>query len=607
MTQLTPVVLDFETYFDDEYTLKKLTTETYVRDPRFEAHGVGLYFPAKGRSVWVPQDQVHSVFAAMDWTKVMAVAHHAQFDGLILSHHYGKSPAKWVCTMSLARMVRGLHNRVSLAALAEAYGMAEKSVPYNAMRGMHWGQMYPELRQTLADGCLHDCELTWGVLTQLMRYAPPAEELHLIDLTVRMFTEPVLEGDRALLTRVAEEEAANKERILSELGVGRDDLQSADRFVQLLEAEGVEVEYKAGKKGPIPAIAKTDDFMKGLLDDADERVATLASARLQVRSTIDETRAGRLGSIASRGRLPVYLNYYGAHTGRWSGGDRINLQNLPRKSDLRTAIIAPQGFVLSIVDAAQIECRILNTFAEQHDVVEAFRTGADLYSRLASRFYGRPINKKDNPTERHLGKTLELGCGYGMGSGKLQITCRRGALGGPPIFLKQDEATAAIDTYRSTHQAVVALWKTAGRMIAALAGTNTPVDWNCVRVETGRLALPNGAWNHYPDLQHDPSAGSYGEWTYQGRNGRIKLYGAKLVENLIQALARIATSQAMLRVQKAGIKIATMSHDETVCVLPASEAEAQHAFIIQEMRRPLPWLPNCPLEAEGSLSERYEK
>lgn len=596
------LVLDFETYFDSEYTLKKMTTEAYIRDPRFEAHGVGLYLPDQGKKFWVPREQVQTVFDSLDWPKIACIAHHAQFDGLILNHHYGKRPAFWICTMAAARAVRGTHEKASLAALAEHFGLVEKSVPYAAMQGQRWGQMDPWLKQTLADGCLHDCELTWEVAKQLLP-SLPALEFEMIDLTVRMFTEPALQGDVPLLNQIASEELARKQALLDELGVRAEDLQSADRFVALLEAEGVEVETKPGKNGPIPAIAKTDEFMKGLVDHEDERIAALADVRLSVKSTITQTRAARLAGVAGRGSMPVYLNYCGAHTMRWSGGDNSNLQNLTKKGRLRESIQAPKHYVLSIVDASQIECRILNTFAGQWDVVEAFENGVDQYCRLATSMVGyEVISKQIHPVERGLGKFGELSCGYQVAAEKLERMARNQGLA-----LQPGQANLIVNTYRTTHPAVVALWKTASRMILALAGSSEPVEWQFLKVTTGRITFPTGQSLKYDDLEFDPGAGQYGEWTYRSRSGRARLYGGKLVENLIQWLARMATAEAMARVKGAGIKIATMSHDETVCVLPVSEAEAQHMFIIEQMRKRLDWLPRCPLDAEGVLSERYVK
>lgn len=601
------ITLDFETFFSDTYTLKKMTTEAYIRDPQFQVHGVGIRL-ADGRKFWVPKERVHAAFAAINWTQTMVIAHHAQFDGLILAHHYGVKPAFWICTMSMARMARGLHTSVALGALARAYDFQEKTVPYDAMKGRLWENMEPELQQALGQGCLDDCDLTWGVWEKL-KVGFPQEEMKLIDITVRMFTEPQLEGDVAALEKIKIEEWTAKANFLDELGVSKGDLQSSEKFIQLLESEGVDIEWKDGKNGPIPALAKTDTFMKGLVDNDDPRIASLATARLEVRSTIDETRAGRLAGMARRGKIPVYLNYWGAHTGRWSGGDKVNLQNLPRSSPLRFSLKAPEGYLLSVVDAAQIECRVLNTFAEQWDVVEAFRNGEDLYSKLASEFYGKPINKRDNPTERHLGKTIELGSGFQLGWEKLQLTCSRGALGGPPIKLSDDESEQAIRTYRGTHKQVVNLWNTAGRMIEVLSKDSDPIAWGCLTVQKDKITMPNGAILHYPNVTHYAAddTSQYDYWAYSTRNGRSKIYGGKLVENTVQAMARLATAQAMVRVHEAGIKIVTMSHDETVCVVPKSEAEAQHAFIMAQMKAKLPWLPDCPLDAEGHLTERYTK
>lgn len=598
------ITLDFETYFDDAYTLKKLTTEEYIRSPQFEAHGLGIRVGDDER-FWVPQELIKSTLDAIDWSVTAVLAHHAQFDGLILSHHYGVTPAFWFDTMAMARMVRGAHHSAALGALAHAYGTEEKSVPYDIMRGVRWCNMDEGLRRLLGEGCLQDCALTWDLFKKLAPGFPP-EELRLIDLTIRMFTEPKIEGDVPLLERIKLEEWESKGELMDQLEVTKSDLMSAKRFVMLLEREGVDVEWKQGKNGLIPAVAATDDFMKALVDSSDERIAALAEARLGAKSTLQSTRSARLAASAARGRIPVYLHYYGAHTGRWSGGDRINLQNLPRGSKLRSALHAPKGHVLSIVDAAQIECRILNAFADQWDVVEAFRSNEDLYSRMAERVYGFIVTKKDNPSERHLGKILELGCGYNMGAQKLQITCRRGALGGPPILLSDTDAEQAIKAYRSSHQAVVALWRTAGTMITALAQTDEPLAWGCLTVSRGKITLPNGAILHYPELEWGEGPRG-GEWTYKTRKGRVKIYGGKLVENVIQALARLATAQAMLRIHAAGIKIATMSHDEVVSVVPDTEAEAQHEFVVQEMSRAVDWLPECPLVTEGYLTERYTK
>ena len=187
------VTIDFETYFDKDYTLTKLTTEAYVRDKRFEPHGCALRGP-EGQLAWVPPLNLRTLFANVDWSQVAILCHHTQFDGLILSHYYRVKPALWLDTLSMARLVHGSHLSNSLETLAGRYGLPAKSVPYHMFRGRHWDELSGLVQAQLAEGGKHDVQLTWELFTRLIPYVPD-EELKLIDLTIRMFTEPCLRGD----------------------------------------------------------------------------------------------------------------------------------------------------------------------------------------------------------------------------------------------------------------------------------------------------------------------------------------------------------------------------------------------------------------------------
>ena len=595
-------VCDFETFFSDDYTLKKLSTEHYIRDPRFEALMLAVRDP-KGETFWVPQEDIKYFLGTIDWTKDAILCHHAHFDGLIFSHHYGVRPRMWFDTLSMARLVLGNHLSVALGALAKHYGLEDKSVPYDLFRGKRWADIDPSLRVALGEGACHDVSLTWDIFARLAKDFPQ-EEYAVIDATVRMFTEPVLVGDAQALEQLQQDEQERKYLLLNRLGVTEQHLQSAGTFVKILENLGVEVEYKEGSKGPIPAIAKTDDFMKSLEAHPDETISTLAAARLEVRSTLNQTRAGRLLGMAQRGNLPVYLSYCGAHTARWSGGDRVNLQNLPRGGAIRKAISAPEGCLLAVVDASQIECRILNYVAGQHNVLEAFRQKRDLYCENASRFYGREITRADK-LERGLGKTLELGCGYGLGWQRLQAQCHLGAMGSPPVDLTEEEARRGIDVYRNSHSMVTGLWKEAEMVLRVLADKGW-MTWRCgMLVKDGRLYGPNGTWLNYTTLEWDAEDRNY---RLKTRKGWSKYYGAKLVENVIQWLARIVMSQAMLRTIRNGYRVATTTHDELVVIIPDDgQSEAHLKYLEAELALTPQWMPGIPLAAEGSVSKRYEK
>ncbi len=606
------VTLDFETFYSDDYSLKKMTTEAYIRDPRFEVLGCGFRYSSDGALNWYRGTDMQIMLNGL-WDHAV-LCHHAQFDGLILSHHFGIRPALWLDTLSMARLVVGNHLSVALDSLAKHYQLAGKTIDYASFKGKHWQDLTAGEQSRLGSGCLHDVDLTWRLFNILMKEFPD-EELRVIDMTVRMFTEPVLQGDVDLLAKVWMDEERRKLALREALGVSEQELQSAETFAALLRNEGVEPEQKAGKNGPIFCFAKTDDFMKELAED-DGRAGALVRARLGVRSTLNQTRAERLGWMATRGRLPVYLRYSGAHTTRWSGGDALNWQNFPSGGDIRRAIKAPEGGALIVLDLAQIECRMLNQLAGQTDVIERFRKEEDLYSQVASLFYGREITRSDR-IERHLGKVIELGCGYGMGAEKLRATCKAGALGGPSIALSDDEAVAGIRTYRSSHPNVVTYWQTASRMIARLAG-GPPLEWGPMLVKDGRIYLPNGAWLNYTTLEYagdlqrvgpeNKYKDGYGPgWRIKSRQGWVRLYGGKLVENVVQALARVVLSQAMLRIAALGYKIATTTHDEIVVVVDGDEAPTAFERCKTEMEKSPAWLPELPLKVEGGVSERYEK
>jgi DNA polymerase bacteriophage-type len=604
------VVIDFETEYHDTYILTKMSTEAYIRDPRFKAHGAAIKWSKDHAARWYNEPQLRQVLQTEDWSDVFLIAHHAHFDHLILSHHYAVVPGMSGCTLSMARLLLGNHISVSLDSVRSQFGMPAKSTPYNLFRGKKWNELTAAEQTLLAEGCQDEVESIFKIFGILAKDFP-AEEYEVIHHTIRMFTEPCLRANTELLARIWEAEDKAKRTRLASLNVSESDLQSADKFKALLEAEGVKIQYKDGKNGPIPAFAKSDPFMEELLEDEDDRVKALAEARLGVKSTLLQTRAEALGWMASRGPMCVYLRMYGAHTTRWSGGDSTNFQNLkkpdpdldPEGDDflsIRDSLQAPEGYILIKPDAAQIECRLLNFIAGQDDVIERFRKGEDPYVNVASQFYGYPVNKKDHPTERQCGKVLELQAGYGSGGPKIANTLRIKTKG--KILLTPEEGMRARDAYRDTHPAVVDLWKQGGRMLSRLAGGD-PIRWGPTEVRDGRIYLPNLCPLDYRTLEFfkDPESGE-GYWRLKTRHGWTKMYGAKLVENLIQALARVVISQAFIRIVRMGYRVVSMEHDSLWILIPMDDHEITHAErCAAEIRRTPEWLPGIPLDCDVSL------
>lgn len=269
------------------------------------------------------------------------------------------------------------------------------------------------------------------------------------------------------------------------------------------------------------------------------------------------------------------------------------------------------------VDLAQIECRVLNTLAGQWDVVEKFRNRVDLYSELASKFYGFPVDKS-KPAERGTGKQLELSCGYGAGGPTIVRTARAGTYG-PPVYLTDEQGLAARDLYRREHGFVTALWERAAQNLFILASGHT-AEWRppgqtngCMTIHDHRIFGPgpdgDRLWLDFSSLDRVRLDNGEETWRHRVRNGYRKTYGARLVENVVQWLARLIISQAMVRVSQMGYQIPLTVHDDIFVLIPANRGDmkAQLETIRLEVQRPVPWLQDCPIEAEAELLEALDK
>lgn len=623
------IICDIESYYDSEFTLSKLHTEEYVRNSQFEAHGCAFAWPDdSGRglfSQWINGSDLPTFLAKIDWSNTFLISHHANFDHLILSHHYNVHPKVSGCTLSMARMLLGNHISVSLDSVRKQFGLPPKITPYNLFHGKRWHELSPAVREQMARGAIDEVQSIWTIFCRMMQAGFPQEELEVIDIAVKMFTEPVLRGDVDVLAALWESEDRKKREAPAALGVEAAALRSTNAFVELLEAQGIEVEYKEGKNGPIPALAKSDEFMQWLLENEDEKIRVLAEARIGAKSTILQTRAATLGFMATRGALPVYLRPYGAGTLRFSGGDGTNFQNFNRKdpdrekeaSPLRKAIMAPPGYLLAPVDLSQIEARVLAYLAGEKAALGEFARGDDPYVALASAAYGYRVTK-DMKLERGTGKQLRLSCGYGAAEHTIQRTARLGTYG-PPVIIDLDTALRWKKVYRDSSPATVQYWKTAGRMISRLAG-GPETQWGPLIIKDKRIYLPNGTRMNYDTLEyHRPTPEEItelrlkpfehqGYWRVRTRHGWKTLHGSKLTQNICEAVSRVIVTQAAIRIKRMGYRILNIPHDELLVLVPDDGHAQEHMEACrQEMIRAPDWLPGIPLDAEGSVGERYEK
>jgi len=634
------VVIDFESYYDprnlrgdkkpddspDPYTLKYITTESYIRDKRFEAHGAAIKWDAQTNAQWYDERELRYQLKNEDWSDVFLISHHAQFDHLILSHHYDVHPKMSGCTMSMARLMLGNHIGVSLDSVRAQFGITPKTTPYNLFEGKHWSEMDQYTRDKIAEGAIDEVESIWKIFGMLMRQGFPPQELDLIDTIIKMFTEPALELDSTMLAQLWESEAAKKINGVEALGITKEQLSSDDAFAQLLLEEGIEAETKTSLKGnEIYAFAKNDPFMRDFLAEHDNpRIRALAEARLAAKSTLLQTRAETLGWVASRGPAPVYLRYAGAGTLRPSGGDGCNWLNFKRGSPIRRAIRAPSGYYLAPVDASQIECRVLHYLAggPQDEVIQKFRKHEDPYVDLASHFYQEQIykpkvedpRKAEMEAKRGMGKQGRLMCGYGASGKQFKSTAASGQYG-PRVDMTLQEADSFVEMYRRTNPAICArntgYWAQCERMLARLAGGD-PIDYGPLHIENRRMYI-QGVPMIYDTIEYfTPKTFEDGDksgWRVKTRNGWKFMWGSKLAQNICEGVSRMIVSQAMMRIkQKYGIRTLNWPYDELLLLIPRDGREEQILQLcIAEMVQEPSWLPGIPLAADGVLGERYEK
>lgn len=623
------VVIDFETFYSDEFTLSKMTTESYIRDPRFEAHGASIKWGKDFAAQWYNERELRFILKEEDWSDTCIIHHHAQFDALILSHHYNVHPKMLACTLAMSRLLIGNHVSASLESVRKHFGISPKTTPYNLFKGKHWNELDSHTRQLIADGANDEVESIWRIFGEFMKTFP-LEELEVQDSVIKMFTEPVLRADSDLLAKIWESENTKKEQRMKALNISSTELQSSEKFAELLRAEGEDPEMKDGKNGPIYAFAKTDNYMRDvLLEHDNERIRALAEARLGAKSTLMQTRAATLGWMATRGPLCVYLNYAGAGTLRPSGGDGANWLNFKRGSLLRKAILAPEGYLLAPVDSSQIECRVLHYLAGGPDdpVLRQFRNHEDPYADLASKFYGEIIYKpkandrrrEEMEAKRGAGKQGCLMAGYGCAAPKFKATAKNG-LYGPPIDMPIEEAERLVDIYRAETPSVChfqhGYWAQCNKMLARIEDGST-VEFGPLTIRNKRVYLPNGCpiiydtltWHKpEPDEPHLKEFERKGYWRVKTRNGYKKMWGAKLTQNFCEAVSRVIVTQAQVRLARMGYRTLNHPYDELLLLIPKDGHEDKHVeTCMAEMKREVSWLPGLPLDCDCTPGERYEK
>jgi len=605
------LTVDFETYYDKDYSLSKMQTDAYINDAQFEIIGVAVVKNDEP-AVWFSGSDTETIgwlHSNYDWENCAVRCQNTLFDGYILTQHCGIKPKLWMDTLGQGRMLLPYLTSHSLANLVKQYNLPDKGTAVVKALGKRRADFNPTELAEYAEYCKHDAWLCKELGAKFDPFTPPLA-MKLIDMTVRMFTEPMLIGDQAKMKQLYDDEVKRKADLLLRAETNREIIMSNDKFAEALLALGVTPPMKQSKANPEKetyAFAKSDKDFTDLQEHDDPDVQALVAARLGVKTTIAETRALKFLETAKRGPLPVYLNFWGAKTtGRYSGGNSINWQNVPARgpsAGLRQALLAPAGHTVLVGDSSNIELRTVMALSGQDDVLDKLGAGVDLYCDFASKLFGRTITKADKP-ERFLGKTAMLGLQYGAGAKRFQEMVRLAKRVDPSVeLIDENRAHSIVDLYRSVHWKVVQLWKRCNDVILpdiANGCTMLNVDVNGWFITQwdgfGRPGEPGVMYN---DLKYDGK-----DWTYQMGRQRINIHGAKVVENLSQhAAMQIVMWQTARINQRYPVKLSV--HDEAVCVVRDDELIEARAYMEECLAMTPKWCRSIPVSCETGTGGSY--
>lgn len=602
------ITIDFETYYSKEYGLKKYTTEAYIRDPQFEVIGVAVKENNQD-TVWFSgsHEEIKSFLQSYNFENSFALGHNMRFDGAILSWIFDIKPKGLLDTMGMGTLLHGLTESVSLNNLSGLYGLGVKGTEVQDALGKHRNQFTVNELHNYGLYCKNDVDLTHALFYQLYpKYNKT--ELKLIDLTIRMFTEPALQLNKGLLVRHLAKVKATKEELLDKVAVDKDSLMSNPKFAEILESLKIKIPMKTspatGKE--TYAFAKTDEGFKALLTHDDPYIQALASARIGNKSTIEETRTENFIHIANRGLLAVPLKYSGAVVShRWSGVDGINLQNLPRSSELRRAMCAPKGYKLVAADLSNIELRLAYWFAQSTDKVNLIREGVDLYKQSASDITGIAYDEVDKDL-RFIFKVVNLSGIYGVGAVKMHSILTQGG-----VEKDINEVKNIVYAYRNANPDLVRAWGDAGDMLMAVkAGQKYSMGADKIiqSVPKEGMLKPNGMILGLPNLRKIATEDGRESWVYDKKLGRNiiqeYIHPAKVFQRCIQSLARDIIGDQLLAVSKK-YKVVLTVHDELVMLCKEEETKECVSYVEQCMTTAPVWCSNLPLACEIGVGDNY--
>ena len=642
--------IDIETYSSND--LKSCGVYKYVEAPDFTillfAYSVD-HGPVTCCDFAQGEMLPENVVEALRDPGVVKTAFNAAFERVCISHYFGwplMDPAQWRCTMvraarmglplSLGRCGEVLHLEAGKmkegAALIRYFSIPGKN-------GRHYPADAPDRWATFKAYNIRDVEVEQAILAKVRRLEVPAfeDELYTADQEI---------NDRGVL--IDRQLVANAERfdteykaILAHQAKTLTGLDNPNSPAQLKR-------YLADMTG-----SEVETLNKKVLADLKDQLAEYPDAQelIELRQDMAKTSSKKytamLKCVCEDGRIHGLLQFYGAvRTGRWAGR-LVQVQNLPqnhlvsldyarslvRRGDLeeftdnysnpthvlseliRTSFIAAPGHTFHVCDFSAIEARVIAWLAGENWVLDVFREGGDIYCRTASKMFGVPVEKHGANAElRQKGKIAVLALGYGGGVSALE------AMGGARLGLSEDEEREIVKLWRGSNDNIVKLWATLEA--AAVKAIRTGEDVRINRgIVVGRkwgmltITLPSGRTLCYPRVsigieRNDGWRGDHEIIEYEGTNqttkkwGKIRTYGGKLTENVVQAIARDILGIVILRAREAGLPVVFHIHDEIVVeAVPGQTLEQVEALF----SKPISWCTDLPLKGAGYTTPYYLK
>lgn len=638
------IYLDFETYWSQTHSLTKIHPVEYVMHSDTEIQSVAVKVNGDPAFVIFGEDKIQEWADATDFSNAMLVGHNMSgFDAMICAWRFNIKPKAWGCTLAMARIM-GYAKTVggSLKKVASELGLGEKlSLEATNTKGKKLKDFTDQEIRAMEKYNVVDTELCAGIFKKL---APEVgtRELKLIDTTIRMLVEPqfdldikllrktlaeIKETQKQVLLEVAEEVADEPLGLLTEdekVEVAKKILASAPKFAKYLRSRNVEVPQKPSPSNPeknIPALAKTDEAFLALQEHEDFKVAAAASARLNVKSTILESRIGQFIACgeAIGGKIPIALNYYGADTtGRWSGTMKMNQQNLPRvnpykpqpSDSLRNSLVAPEGYKVVVADLSGIELRVNHFLWKVPSSMALFQAdpeNADLYKDFASKLYEKPVGEVTKQ-ERQVGKVAHLGLGFGAGAATFQKVAK--LMGG--VDLSLEEAQDVVFKWRDAYTKIQLGWRTCHTALAQIHNKEygTQIDpWGLCRTAEGGIKTPMGMIR-YPHLRKEfNEEDGREEWVYGEGRRKARIYAGKVTENIVQHLAREVICDNLLAVARTPLgkkyPLVHTVHDELIYIVKDEDAQAMLDTVQDVMRNGVSWWKELITWSEGDIAQTY--